>query len=140
MNTRQINEISADNPNYYDVELEKFKLPTSAKNNKDKNGKKIPMTLFQAESLYNTAIDIKTFQRIAQTYYKTSRINQLISLTNEQTGNSIQICFTRDMFKYIRCTKYITSRPYPDNQIEILIKKPEFNSLLFQKLISNRYI
>ena len=108
-------------------------LPKKASENKDKQGRKRPMTSMIANALYNTPLNIKQFQKVARTYYKTKRIGNLVYLTSEINKNFIKIDFNTDLFEYI---KIYVSRL--DTTIEI--PEPKYNSDLFKKIVNKNML
>ena len=105
----------------------KNKLPATAKENLNKEGKRKPMTSLIARALYDTNLEIDSFRRIARTYYKTSKLGNSLWLTNDINGNYIIIDFTKDLFGYMSIR---VSR----NNTVLEIPTPKFNSDLFKKI------
>lgn len=107
------------------------RLPKNSTENLDKNGNRIPITMFIAKSMYDRPLNIITFQNTASTYFKTRKVGSKIWLTAETTGNTIVIDFCTDLFNYMKIDVL-------KNGTELTIPAPEFNSHLFQKIASKK--
>lgn len=112
------------------------KIPKNRGENLTKSGKIRPMTFFIASSLYDKPLDQKSFQRTASTFYKTTSLGDLVSLTNDITRVSCRICFTPDKDGYIQILSYRGN----GTVCEFNTKKPQYNSDLFKKIIRNKLV
>lgn len=111
-------------------------LPRTGKQNRTKNGKRRPMTKEDVVQLYDKPFDQKTFQRIAQRYYKTNTVGTKLWLVNEITENCVVINFEPDNLGYI----IIAVISYNQHVYDYHMKKPRFNSDLFKKIVSKQLL
>ncbi|OUS02892.1 hypothetical protein A9Q86_02255 [Flavobacteriales bacterium 33_180_T64] len=112
-------------------------LPTSGKRNLSKNGNRKPMTTLQANALYGKTLNMLTFQRTAQRYYKTSASKHanMCSLKNEVNKRYISIEFAFLHNNYMRLTKTIPHISTSVYHLEYFIQRPKTNKDLFLYLI-----
>lgn len=111
-------------------------LPKSAKDNRNKQNQRIPMSKEQAIMLYDVDFSITSLRRTARSYYGTSQIGDTLTLINEVNKNFIKCDFKP-------CDLgYITIKVYRRNMffIDVKIPKPKYNSDFFKNVLNHKLL
>lgn len=95
--------------------------------------KKRPITTAQIERLKSTELCICSFQRIARTYYKTSRVGQMLFISDPVTSKQVQIDFRSDSLGYIKA--YVRKPFYFTAEVKTSTNKGLMRKLRALKLI-----